>query len=639
MYAATVLADSINQDVRLTTLQITFPRFILAEVNTHRTLCLAGDSMLEFDLPGGAKNSEYRRVYRMRLDEFVDKWNHGARRVGANPKLDYDMSWIDDAKLYTPQQAATAFGMATQLNINAACRSGVIPATKVGRTWYILGANLRKWREAKPEHTRFDMKGKLSAMRIRQYNEFTGDIQTSTVTNAVFSGDKAVFEVLASEFRVAGSKDHRVLTRDGWKTIGELTTDDYVITQKFGKRDDDKLNPDRLRRIDGVWRSGWQNQKAEEFRQVDAICRNCKIYEGVDVHHIEPVYLNPSRALDPTNITWLCKNCHDEAHVKQGWQGGTYLYGLPIKVDAITLRGVEPTFDLTIDGEFPNFLANGVVVHNSRSSASSRAIPIKKRIEEVINNPFIPEAFTKNKPGMQADDIIQDQDEARSIWIQSAHNAVESASMLSSIGTHKQHASRVLEPYLWHTAIISATEWTNFFALRISPEAQPEFRRIAEMMKEEMDKSAPLELGVGEWHLPLIRLADWNEACDVEGVVLASNLSAAGLQRLAQISAGRCARVSYLTHEGKRDPEEDIKLANKLMASGHMSPFEHMAQVAAGRRYHRHTFDNNVVQCRACGANHLGEFPPCKPIFHGNFRAPWVQYRKTLPNEAVFIRT
>ena len=81
-----ILADSVSPDnYRLTTMELCYPRIIHAEVMTHRVFCLAGDSILEFDLPSGAKGSK-NRVHTMRLDDFVDKWNHGANRVGSKPK-------------------------------------------------------------------------------------------------------------------------------------------------------------------------------------------------------------------------------------------------------------------------------------------------------------------------------------------------------------------------------------------------------------------------------------------------------------------------------------------------------------------------------------------------------------------------
>ena len=129
----------------------------------------------------------------------------------------------------------------------------------------------------------------------------------------------------------------------------------------------------------------------------------------------------------------------------------------------------------------------------------------------------------------------------------------------------KQLANRLLEPFLWHTVIVTATEWGNFWGLRISPFAQPEIQRPAALMREAMDASVPKVLQPGEWHAPL--------TVDRENLVLERYTE----REIAEISAARCARVSYLTHDGKRDPKADLALYDKLVEPGHMAPLEHVA--------------------------------------------------------------
>lgn len=294
------------------------------------------------------------------------------------------------------------------------------------------------------------------------------------------------------------------------------------------------------------------------------------------------------------------------------------MYNAVVLADSIN-QGVRLT---TLQITFPRFILAELNTHRtfSRSSASSRAIPIKKRIEEVMENPFVPEYWGVNQKGMQAYTALEDQavTMAEGEWLSARDSAVQHAKRLNSLNIHKQTVARVLEPYLWHTAIVTATEWENFFALRISPEAQPEFRRIAELMRDAMNDSAPRELDIGEWHLPFI---DEDDKIAVRAVVPDEDVA----MYLARISAARCARVSYLTHDGRRDHQEDLNLARRLLASGHMSPFEHTAMATIAELYHPHEYIQNGEHFKL-------------PNFIGNFRAPWMQYRKMLPNEAVFKR-
>ncbi len=245
-------------------------------------------------------------------------------------------------------------------------------------------------------------------------------------------------------------------------------------------------------------------------------------------------------------------------------------YECRVEADSVSLDGHRlTTFVVT----FPRFLLAELNTHRmlSRNAASSRAIPVGKRIAAIEADPFIPEAFGKNQKGMQANESL-DATAARhaeGAWRLAAENAIAIARRLEVLGVHKQLANRVLEPFAWVTVVVSATEWNNFFALRCHPDAQPEFQKIAGMMKADFLTSKPEKLKYADWHLPFTHEAerrtfsfDWRK-----------------------VSAGRCARVSYLTHDGHADPVADITLAERLISSTpkHASPFEHVARPSKSR--------------------------------------------------------
>ncbi len=205
---------------------------------------------------------------------------------------------------------------------------------------------------------------------------------------------------------------------------------------------------------------------------------------------------------------------------------------------------------------------------HSRNSASSRAIPVAKQLVRVNDDPAIPVIWTKEQPGMQGgDELIGDQAwTAEQIWLIARDHAVEGAMALQAIGVHKSITNRLLEPFMWHTIIASATDdgWANFFAQRCSPLAQPEIRLAAEAIHTVYDMSAPRPLTPGEWHLPYLTPEDRKALSDNK-------------QRM--VSVARCARVSYLTHDGVRDYDKDIELYIKLVDASppHASPLEHVA--------------------------------------------------------------
>ncbi len=200
----------------------------------------------------------------------------------------------------------------------------------------------------------------------------------------------------------------------------------------------------------------------------------------------------------------------------------------------------------------------------SKSAASSRAIPTAKRIAAVRADPFVPAEFGRNQKGMSASENLRGWRAvaARMVWRLAARAACVFAWLLDRFGVHKQIANRVLEPYLWHTVIATATDFDNLFALRAAGDADPAFETIARMMVDAYAASTPTPLAAGEWHMPYITAED---RAQFSG------------EALRKISVGRCARVSYLNHSGKRAPQEDIALTDRIAAPGHMAPFEHVA--------------------------------------------------------------
>ncbi len=230
---------------------------------------------------------------------------------------------------------------------------------------------------------------------------------------------------------------------------------------------------------------------------------------------------------------------------------------------------------VTMELTFPRFILAEFNTHRmlSRNSASSRAIPTAKLIQRVRENPFVPEAFGRNQKGMSAEGWLEtcEGEKAARHWLWARNQALIAAEALAGLEVHKQTANRLLEPYLWHTVIATATEWANFFWLRCRADAQPEMQKIAKLAAEAWHTSEPAIHPEGGWHLPLIDDTDW------EAATLQWEEWRVRLECVADVSAARCARVSYLTHDGRRDLMADLSLAAKLRENGHWSPFEHVA--------------------------------------------------------------
>jgi hypothetical protein len=219
----------------------------------------------------------------------------------------------------------------------------------------------------------------------------------------------------------------------------------------------------------------------------------------------------------------------------------------------------------------------------SRNSSSSRAIPIEKMIRLVEEQEVYPVYWGKNQKGMAAREELSpaDQVAARRIWGSAREEAIAHARELAEIGVHKQTVNRLLEPFSTITVICSGTEFQNFFEQRCHEDAQPEIQSLANKMRDAYNISRPKEREVGQWHLPLINPV---EDRDLDPKIV------------LKVAVGRCARVSYLTHNGIRDPQEDVKLCDRLWhdTPKHLSPFEHVARVAP-----RYTKNDNFDEFRS----------------------------------------
>lgn len=280
-----------------------------------------------------------------------------------------------------------------------------------------------------------------------------------------------------------------------------------------------------------------------------------------------------------------------------------------IIADSISAEGIRIT---TMQLRYPRFIHAEFMTHRdfSRNASSSRAIPVKRMIEDLRRDPAMPVFWGSNKPGMQAGPELTGDDllDAKHTWLIGMEEGIRTAEGLMEIGLHKQIANRILEPWAHINVLVTSTNWENFFALRRHEDAQPEIKVLADAMHYAMSESRPTLLHPGEWHMPYVARYE-REATDNDYVLL------------RKLSAARCARVSYLTHDGKAcTHQEDLELFSRLMGGEplHASPAEHQAS------------PDDYQTITKNGAKVTKRWRNKK--LHGNFTG-WIQFRKTFANE------
>jgi thymidylate synthase ThyX len=373
-----------------------------------------------------------------------------------------------------------------------------------------------------------------------------------------------------------------------------------------------------------------------------------------------------------------------------------------IVADSISPQGHRITTMLLT---FPRFILAELNTHRvfSRNSASSRAIPFEKMVKMVEEDPFIPIAWQKDHRRMQGTEYLdpnkkyvweeihsaikaqflegfENEDRSQMLelfdryvsdlfnsnspltvvgwWLKIKDMVVASAIILYGFGVTKQLCNRLLEPFMWHTALVTATEFDNFFKLRCpqctykgeifkswkdllnanlgtfpktlntieermsinKSQAEIHIQALAESMWDTMNESKPKELEAGEWHIPFGDQFDTKLLTKTCSKLKIPVLSWQDGERVkVWIATARCARLSYLTFDSAIDYAKDIQLHDQLLVNGHMSPFEHCARAMSENEY-------TVSISNGFSRRDYSQYGWCN-----NFRG-WIQYRYLIEN-------
>ena len=261
----------------------------------------------------------------------------------------------------------------------------------------------------------------------------------------------------------------------------------------------------------------------------------------------------------------------------------------------------------------------------SRNAQSSRACGVQRMVNEILNDTVIPSYWGSKTKSMQAGEecdnhltiphetittnenkkVIgkefvgawEEDVDRETAWLMARNSAIRFALAFDRAGYHQEIVNRLLIPFIHITTIVTATEWDNFFNLRIDSDAQHEIQTLALAIKEAKDNAEVKNLEWGEWHLPF--------ANEVEIVTPVNQ----HLPSLLAISTACGARVSFNNLDGtKRTLEKDRGLHDRLLETRHekfhASPFEHPCKASKGKfanfngfqSYRNHLETNTPIQ-------------------------------------------
>lgn len=308
---------------------------------------------------------------------------------------------------------------------------------------------------------------------------------------------------------------------------------------------------------------------------------------------------------------------------------------------------IAGTSMVTFEVEAPRIILAEINTHSAlaKSSASSRAIPFEKMLQQLNGEPVRFGAANKGMQdtGEEHDGVVKIREydsndpsdscyiittcemSGREAWDYAKDNAVEVSEALYRAGYAKQVYNRLTEPFQMIKTLISGTEWANFFWLRHHKDADPTFAELARCMYEALMASEPQKLLPGEWHLPYV-LTKRNNSGEIE-YWIDENTQLSEEDTLV-VSAARCAAVSF------RNVDYNVEKCREVYARlvgddrKHANAFEHQAKSMTGFGKNG-TYSSYDPDTWEEGITHMDKE---RWLWSGRYRN-WIQHRKLIPGE------
>jgi thymidylate synthase ThyX len=445
-------------------IEVQAPIFVFREWHRHRTQCLAPDTLIHFDAPKSRDNR--RSVYKMRIEDIWRKFQPTQRRS-------------------------------------------------------------RSDRQINP----FFPRSRIQAMQLRCLDEEQSEIVHTKIIDVIRGEPKLMVRVrTASGRELTATREHRVLTSVGWMTLGEAISSGALLTLEGTTRskamrwevaidlDQEEWKPivgwegiyevsnqGRVRRVGhaprkiSVGANGYDvvslNRPGEQVvRTVHTLV--LEAFRGYRPIGFEARHLNSNRAdARLKNLEWVPATINAKDRIDQDRQ--QRLVSVFEEIVEVVDVGMLPTFDLSVEGPWHNFIADGFVVHNSYNEMSSRYTPLP----DVNYVPSIERLMMggdgKNKQaGTIKDADILTQERAQQFRQDLFDAYSESQIMYEDAlrwGVPKELA-RIHLPvgrYSRMRASANLRNWLGFLTLRMAPDAQWEIRVYANAVGEFIAKKFP----------------------------------------------------------------------------------------------------------------------------------------------------
>jgi len=296
-----------------------------------------------------------------------------------------------------------------------------------------------------------------------------------------------------------------------WAKVNELSGNELIAVSS----NIHCSNPDR---ISSHLRTGiglWTQQQRDILIKEEDYCYNCGgcfNRKHLDLDHLIPVVTDLSKALDRNNLKPICKECHriktSSEQISANRKGSSVELKYVSLAKKVIRVGEEMTYDISMPAPNHNFVANGIVVHNSINEWSARY----SRLEPDF---YIPEPenvrVQVGKPGNYT--YLQATKESAFSFIERlknkcsrdyedyewALNCGQEFSLSDFFGEKVEGIAKEQARFFLNVNIYSEMYWScnarslmNFLSLRNSPKSQWELREYAILLEDIWKEIMPM---------------------------------------------------------------------------------------------------------------------------------------------------
>jgi len=498
------------------TIEIETTRDIARQILRHRSFsfqefCVAGDTEIYFDLPK-AVNSNKKALYKKNIKALYKSWS----------SYDYRKQQIRKMMVRVYDEATKEI---VHANIKEVFYTGIKPVFKITLE---NGKTITCTKEHKfLSQNGFDSLENLVGLKVIA-NTAVMSKQATIATNGMpIHRDKEWLFI---------AKEKAIKNKTGLAGIAKEAEVSYHTIRKWLKIHNLSFTKKEVASYTEVWNKGvfgyklppksevtrekhrksakkgadsnlWRGGVPREFRlqvtdyiskyrdkflkEANYQCSLCKSNNKLELHHKIPVYEDKNKAFDLDNIEVVCSCCHDKIHgidKKMPKGTGNKLTKRFSKIKHIEYVGEQDTYDLEIDHSSHNYIANGIITHNSQRYADPTT-----DLEFVIREARLQDTKNRQNSIKTEDPTLQKQWAAKQQQI--IHEACLAYKWAIENGIAKEQARAVLpEGNTISRLYMNGTlrSWVHYVELRSSNGTQLEHIELAQEVANAIAKCFPM---------------------------------------------------------------------------------------------------------------------------------------------------